>query len=89
MKEPAGADLRCPFRNQERGSLMISIVFTACLLVPSYACREKEISFFDEQATHLQCVMTAHIEIAKWVNDHPQESVRRWRCEVGKPGKNI
>lgn len=59
---------------------MLHLVLTACLTVPSYACRETSLTIY-EQMTEMQCALTAQQRIASWSEEHPKWRVVRWRCK--------
>ncbi len=59
---------------------MMQLILTACLMVPSYACRETSLSI-DEPISELQCAITAQHRIALWGEEHPNWRVVRWRCK--------
>ena len=61
-------------------SHMIELVFVACLAGSPDECRERSLVFTD--VTPLQCLMGAQLKLAKWVETHPNERIRSWRCQT-------
>ena len=59
---------------------MMHLILTACLTIPSFACREEAVTIF-EPINELQCAMTAPMRIASWSESHPDWRVVRWRCK--------
>jgi hypothetical protein len=59
---------------------MIELIITVCALAHPSNCEEKHLQFLSQESLR-QCVMSAPPYIAQWVNEHPQWSVARWRCD--------
>jgi hypothetical protein len=59
---------------------MIELLFVACLSSEPDKCLERSLLFTD--ITPMQCMMVAQPELAKWVDTHPDEQIRSWRCKV-------
>lgn len=58
---------------------MITLVFSACLISNGDICRDHRIPLAMEAST-VQCMFTAQLQIAKWTEEHPQWRVVRWQC---------
>jgi hypothetical protein len=58
---------------------MIELLFVACLAASPEDCRERSLVFSD--ITPMTCMMGAQPELAKWVNEHPDYTVRSWKCQ--------
>lgn len=41
---------------------------------------EKHIVISEENVSPMQCLMTALPQMAKWNDEHPQYTIRRWKC---------
>ena len=59
---------------------MIALVFSACLITSPTDCREYHIPFTDGM-TKGRCYMVAQTELAKWVGEHLNHSIKRFSCE--------
>lgn len=59
---------------------MIELLFVACLAGSPEECRERSLIFSD--ITPMQCLMGAQPVLAKWVETHPNERIRTWRCRT-------
>ncbi|NIZ09396.1 hypothetical protein [Pseudooceanicola sp. HF7] len=62
---------------------MIELLFVTCMAATapqSEACRERSLLFTD--VTPMMCMMGAQPQLAKWVQEHPGEQVRSWKCRV-------
>lgn len=67
---------------------MIELLFVSCFStaigsVP--ACQEHSLVFID--VTPMQCLMGAQPQLARWVDEHPGEHIRSWRCRSVRPGE--
>jgi hypothetical protein len=58
---------------------MIHLILTVCSLSAPPDCVEQRLQIFDVE-TPMQCAMWAQPTIARWVVEHPQRRVARWRC---------
>jgi hypothetical protein len=61
---------------------MIELVFAVCMIDQPSRCREVTLNFEGESLTTQQCVMNGQIELAKWVGDHPNWVIQKWRCGI-------
>ena len=59
---------------------MIELLFVACLATSPQECRENSLVFTD--VTPMACLMGAQPQLAKWVNAHPNYTIRSWRCKT-------
>lgn len=57
---------------------MIELVFVACLQHQPESCRDRSLLFTETGL--MTCIVHAQVELAKWVETHPREKVREWRC---------
>lgn len=68
---------------------MIELVLTLCLLADHSRCHERSIVYSQENGlTPYSCMMGSPPEIAKHLEAHPKEFVKRWTCRpAGKYAK--
>lgn len=59
---------------------MIELVFVACLVSAPEDCQERGLLFTD--VSPMQCLMGAQPELAKWVESHPNQQIKSWRCRT-------
>lgn len=59
---------------------LIAIVFTVCALAHPDQCRDERLAFASSGSLR-QCVMSAQPYLAQWIGEHPQWSIKRYRCE--------
>jgi hypothetical protein len=58
---------------------LVDLIFLACSLINTNACREYHLMF--QTAGSLQsCTMQAQPYLARWIGEHPDSRVARWRC---------
>lgn len=58
---------------------MIELFFVTCLMTQPDACKDHSL-LFEEQNGLFTCMLQSQAELAKWVETHPTESVREWKC---------
>jgi hypothetical protein len=59
---------------------MLELVVSVCLFADPAKCKDVRLNFAEENVTPMQCVMNGQIEIAKWVDVHPDWQVKKWGC---------
>lgn len=59
---------------------MIEIVVAVCLIDVPNQCKDVRFTFMAESVTPHQCMQHGQTEIAKWMESHPNWTVRKWRC---------
>jgi len=59
---------------------MIELVFAACLIEQPSQCKEVYLNFEGASVTPQQCMMSGQLEMAKWIGDHPNWWIKKWRC---------
>ncbi|PWR04278.1 hypothetical protein DKT77_01950 [Meridianimarinicoccus roseus] len=62
---------------------MIELLFVTCLATAAAddgPCRERSLLFTD--ITPMTCMMGAQPELAKWINTHPGQTIKSWKCRV-------
>jgi hypothetical protein len=58
---------------------MIAIVISACLVSNPGVCRDHRVPLAVEVDPN-RCVVDAPPHFAKWVEQHPNWTIKRWRC---------
>lgn len=59
---------------------MIELLFVSCLANAPDQCQERSLLYVD--VSPMQCLMGAQPELARWVETHPNEQIRSWRCRA-------
>ena len=59
---------------------MVQIVMMVCRLGQPDLCEEQHLQF-TWRGSLQQCAMSAQLYIAQWIGEHPQWTVRNYRCE--------
>ncbi|WP_417211227.1 hypothetical protein [Antarctobacter sp.] len=62
---------------------MIELLFVTCIAAAtpqSESCRERSLVFTD--VTPMMCLLGAQPQLAKWVQDHPGQRVKSWKCKA-------
>jgi hypothetical protein len=60
--------------------MMIELALVACLVSDPSTCKDVGLTYSGESVTPMQCLMGAGPEIARWTDEHPRWTVRRWTC---------
>jgi hypothetical protein len=60
---------------------MLELVVSVCLVDDPARCKDVNLVFTAEGMSHMQCVMGAQPEIAKWMDGHPKWVLKRWTCQ--------
>jgi hypothetical protein len=70
---------------------MIELVFIVCLANAPDLCKDVHLTYAEEYATTMQCMMHGQPNIARWISEHaPIWTVKRWYCgQVGRRMKDI
>jgi hypothetical protein len=61
---------------------MLSVILSACLLANPTYCRDFKIPL-DVEMDLRRCTMAAAPYYARWIAEHPQWEVKRWKCVPG------
>lgn len=62
---------------------MIELLFVTCLSAATpqtETCQERSLVFTD--VTPMMCMMGAQPQLAKWVEEHPDQKVKSWKCRM-------
>ena len=59
---------------------MIQLLMTVCAAASPYHCKEEAMVFAEPGLTAYMCVLKGQLEIAKWSEQHPGWTVRRYSC---------
>lgn len=62
---------------------MIELFFVACLTARPEVCTPHSM-LFEARNGALTCLLQGQIQLARWAETHPGETVREWRCR--RPG---
>lgn len=65
--------------NMEASMILIDLMLTVCLANDASHCRIEHI-YMEQHGTEMQCMMRAPLHIARWVREHPDFRVVRWKC---------
>ena len=63
---------------------MLELVLSVCQIADPARCKDVHLNFAEENVTAMQCMMSGQIEIAKWIEFHPDWQVAKWSC--ARPG---
>jgi hypothetical protein len=67
---------------------MIELVMIVCLASAPEQCQDIHLTYAEEYATTVQCMMHSQPQIAKWIVEHPPiYRVKRWYC--GYAGRRL
>lgn len=68
---------------------MIELLFVTCMSADPASCQDRSLLFVEEVGM-MACMLRGQAEIASWVETHPKEQVREWKCRVaGAEGRTI
>lgn len=59
---------------------MLELVLSVCQIADPSHCKDVRLNFAEENVTPMQCLMGGQVEIAKWINFHPDWQVAKWSC---------
>lgn len=59
---------------------MIELVFAVCMVDQPSRCKDVRLNFAAEHVTANQCMMNGQIAMAQWAGDHPNWTIKKWRC---------
>lgn len=62
---------------------MIALIIHACLLSDPATCRDYEIPVLASTQPTV-CALHAPPHFAKWAEEHPEWTIKRWRCGAMK-----
>lgn len=58
---------------------MIELFFVTCMIGQPDACTPHSL-LFEEKNGLFSCMLEGQNELARWVETHPDERVREWKC---------
>jgi hypothetical protein len=58
---------------------IVELLFTVCSIVNPAECREEHLQFVD-QGSLAACIRQAQPTLARWVNEHEDLRIVKWRC---------
>lgn len=68
---------------------MMEIVMAVCLIDSPYACKRERLPFEQPAITTSLCSMFAQTEMARWIGENPNWTVRRWTCSSNARFANL
>lgn len=60
--------------------IMLELVISVCLLSDPTRCKDVSLTYFNDGASPMQCMMKSQIEISKWAEGHPKWFAKKWSC---------
>ena len=64
---------------------MIELFFVTCLIDDPSVCTDHSL-LFQERNGLFTCMLEGQNELARWVEAHPRDHVREWKCRY--PGQD-
>ncbi|MBU3031440.1 hypothetical protein [Paracoccus marinaquae] len=61
---------------------MIELLFVTCLVGAPEQCRHRSLLFSDDTGL-MTCLIHGQTQLAGWIESHPTEHLREWRCRMG------
>ena len=61
---------------------MIELVFAVCMIDQPTACKDVYLNFEADSVTPQQCMMYGQFEMSKWIGEHPNYVIKKWRCGI-------
>ncbi|TRW97554.1 hypothetical protein FNJ84_08600 [Paracoccus sp. M683] len=58
---------------------MIELFFITCLATAPDVCQPHSL-LFEERNGLFTCLLEGQNELARWVNAHPNDRVKEWKC---------
>lgn len=58
---------------------MIELIFLACVANTPNSCEEHAMQYIN--ITPMTCLIGAQPQLAKWTNEHPNWTVKSWKCQ--------
>ncbi|AUH35172.1 hypothetical protein [Paracoccus tegillarcae] len=65
---------------------MIELFFVACLIRAPDQCTDHSL-LFQEQNGLFTCMLQGQFELARWLEAHPKDQVREWKCRYADRGE--
>jgi hypothetical protein len=59
---------------------MFEILVSVCFIAEPGRCRDVRLDFVADNVTPRQCLTVGQVEIARWIDGHPNWQVKRWSC---------
>lgn len=61
---------------------MIELAMLVCLADQPSQCKDVLLNFEGDSVTPQQCMMSGQMEMAKWIGEHPNWQIKKWRCGI-------
>ena len=68
---------------------MIELVVAVCLVDHPSQCKDVYLNFEGSSVTPQQGMMNGQIETAKWIGEHPNWIIKKWRCGIAGQAARI
>ncbi|MTE00878.1 hypothetical protein GIY56_11295 [Paracoccus sp. YIM 132242] len=59
---------------------MIELLFVSCLSTDPDRCQDRALLFVETNL--MACMVHGQQQIAEWIDAHPHETVREWKCRT-------
>lgn len=59
--------------------MMIDLILTVCMVSNPASCKEERLAY-QSRGSLAQCMMLSTPYVAAWAGDHPQWTIKSWRC---------
>lgn len=59
---------------------MLELVVSVCLVGDPKKCSDVTLNFDAPNVSARECAIVGQFELAKWIGDHPQFVITKWRC---------
>ncbi|MGR3446441.1 MAG: hypothetical protein ACU0C5_03485 [Paracoccus sp. (in: a-proteobacteria)] len=70
----------------EGGMPMIELFFVTCLIDDPQVCTDHSL-LFEERNGLFTCMLEGQSELARWVEAHPRDRVKEWKCRRPRQGE--
>ena len=63
---------------------MFELLMTVCLISDPTICEDVRLDLSEESRTAIGCMVAAQAEMARWSEEHPDRTIKRWSCDAVK-----
>lgn len=60
--------------------LLVDLIVTVCMIAHPQSCENRHL-LFESKGSLRSCMYEAQFYLAQWSGEHPEFSIKRWRCE--------
>lgn len=61
---------------------MLVLVISACMIDNPSVCKDARFTFEETNVTPQQCMFYGQQEMSKWLSEHPNYRIMKWRCDT-------